>query len=165
MHSCERGPPRLPALRLAPRHSPILAYPTGRHNGEKHSRNRQSEFVHSGAIACLSSSRGHPSGLGADHLHCGLRRLPSISKATLDAYTAESNANHDISLARFKAFVRATGAVWLWDMIVSEDGLTLLEGDEARLAEIAAIQQERKLLEKQLKTLSSVPVNLKRRGR
>ncbi|KQZ87231.1 hypothetical protein ASD64_07270 [Mesorhizobium sp. Root157] len=91
--------------------------------------------------------------------------LPSISKATLDAYTAESNANHDISLARFKAFVRATGAVWLWDMVVSEDGLTLLEGDEARLAEIAAIQQERKLLERQLKTLSAIPVNLKRRVR
>lgn len=91
--------------------------------------------------------------------------LPSISKATLDAYTAESNAHHDISLARFKAFVRATGAVWLWDMVVSEDGLTLLEGDEARLAEIAALQQEQRELAKKLKPLLSVPVSLKRRGR
>lgn len=91
--------------------------------------------------------------------------LPSISKAALDAYTAESNTTHDVSLIRFKAFVRATGAVWLWDMVVSEDGLTMLEGDEARLAEIAAIQQERRELERKLKVLSSVPVELKRRAR
>jgi len=91
--------------------------------------------------------------------------VASLSKASLDNYTAESNATHDISLPRFKAFVRATGAVWLWDLVVSEDGLTLLEGDEARLAEIAAIQQERRVLEKKLKALCSVPVNLKRRGR
>lgn len=91
--------------------------------------------------------------------------LPSISKATLDAYTAESKETHDISLARFKAFVRATGAVWLWDMVVSEDGLTLLEGDEARLAEIASLQQEQRALAQKLKTLRSVPVNVKRRVR
>ncbi|MCB8835726.1 hypothetical protein LJD42_29715, partial [Escherichia coli] len=59
--------------------------------------------------------------------------LPNLSKATLDAYTAESKDTHDISLVRFKAFVRATDANWLWDTIVSEDGLTMLEGDEARL--------------------------------
>lgn len=91
--------------------------------------------------------------------------LPSISKAALDAYTAESKETHDISLSRFKAFVRATGAVWLWDMVVSEDGLTVLEGDEARLAEIANLQQEQRALAQKLKTLRSVPVNVKRRGR
>ncbi|MBP0439472.1 hypothetical protein [Tianweitania sediminis] len=91
--------------------------------------------------------------------------LPSISKAALDAYTAESKDTHDISLTRFKAFVRATGAVWLWDMVVSEDGLTLLEGDEARLAEIALLQQEQRALAQKLSNLRSVPVNVKRRGR
>lgn len=91
--------------------------------------------------------------------------LPSISKATLDAYTAESKTAHDVSIPRMKAFVRATGAVWLWDMIVSEDGLTLLEGDEARLAEIAFLQQEQRLLKRKLSTLRSVPVDVKRRGR
>jgi len=91
--------------------------------------------------------------------------LPNISKAMLDAYTAESKEGHDISLVRFKAFVRATGAVWLWDMVVAEEGLTLLEGDEARLAEIARLQQEQRELAAQLKSLRSVPVNLKRRGR
>ncbi|SIR41412.1 hypothetical protein SAMN05880590_12717 [Rhizobium sp. RU35A] len=90
--------------------------------------------------------------------------LPNLSKMTLDAYTAESKATHDVSLVRFKAFVRATGAVWLWDFVVSEDGLTLLEGDEARLAEIARLQQEQRELQQRLKTLRATPINIKRRG-
>lgn len=91
--------------------------------------------------------------------------LASMSKTTLDAYTAESKATHDISLVRFKAFVRATDATWLWDFIVSEDGLTMLEGDEARLAEIARLQQEQRALAHELKSLRSIPINIKRRGR
>ena len=91
--------------------------------------------------------------------------LPNLSKTTLDAYTAESKGTHDISLVRFKAFVRATGATWFWDLIVSEDGLTMLEGDEARLAEIARLQQEQREIGSQLKALRSVPVIIKRRGR
>lgn len=90
--------------------------------------------------------------------------VAGVSKASLDAYTAESKAGHDISLVRFKAFVRATGALWLWDSVVSDDGLLLLEGDEARLAEIARIQQERRALTAELKTLQAVPVTI-RRGR
>lgn len=95
----------------------------------------------------------------ADYLAIG-----GVSKATLDAYTAESATAHDISLVRFKAFVRATGAIWLWDTIVSDDGLLLLEGDEARLAEIARIQQERRALTAELKVLQATPVTI-RRGR
>ncbi|WP_455270332.1 hypothetical protein [Rhizobium herbae] len=90
--------------------------------------------------------------------------LPNLSKTTLDAYTAESKEGHDISLLRFKAFVKATGATWLWDMIVSEDGLIMLEGDEARLAEIARLQQEQRELASELRALRAVPVNIKRRG-
>lgn len=91
--------------------------------------------------------------------------LPSISKGMIDAYTAESRESHDISLVRFKAFVFATGAVWLWDVIVSEDGLLLLEGDEARLAEIARLQQEQREIGSRVKALLSVPVTIKRRPR
>lgn len=91
--------------------------------------------------------------------------LPSISKTTLDAYTAESKETHDISLVRLKAFVRATDANWLWDLIVSEDGLTMLEGDEARLAQIALLQQEQRERGRELKALMAVPVHVKRRGR
>ncbi|WP_273792405.1 hypothetical protein [Brucella anthropi] len=91
--------------------------------------------------------------------------IPNLTKAALDAYTAESRATHDISLLRFKAFVRATGAVWLWDFVVAEDGLTLLQGDEARLAEIAKLQQDQREIKAKLKTLQSKPVNIKSRGR
>jgi hypothetical protein len=88
----------------------------------------------------------------------------SISKASLDAYTAESKEGHDISLVRFKAFVRATGAAWLWDELVSDDGLTLLEGDEVRLAEIGYWQQEIEKAQAQFKALKAQHVRL-RRGR
>lgn len=91
-------------------------------------------------------------------------QLETISKAALDAYTAESKTSHDISLVRFKAFVRATGAVWLWDVIVSDEGLLLLEGDEARLAEIARVQQERRALDAELKLLTATPVRIRRKG-
>ncbi|MDM9647716.1 hypothetical protein [Rhizobium sp. S163] len=90
--------------------------------------------------------------------------LPNVSRSTLDAYTAESKENHDVSLVRFKAFVRATNATWLWDMVVSEDGLIMLEGDEARLAEIARLQQEQRNLSAELKALRSLPVSIRRKG-
>lgn len=86
-----------------------------------------------------------------------------FSKATLDAYTAESKETHDISLYRFKAFVRATGQIWLWDLIVADEGLTMLVGDEARFAEIALIQQQREELDARLRSLKAKPVAVVRR--
>ncbi|OJF91731.1 hypothetical protein AX761_22020 [Rhizobium sp. 58] len=91
--------------------------------------------------------------------------LPSISKSTLDAYTAESKTGHDMTLPRFAAFVQATGALWLWDEAISDQGAILLIGDEARLAEIARLQQERRELAMELKVLQATPVHIKRRGR
>jgi hypothetical protein len=90
--------------------------------------------------------------------------VPSVSKASLDAYTAESKEGHDVSLVRFKAFVRATGAIWLWDLVVSDDGLLLLQGDEARLAEIARLQQEQRAIAAEIKQLKSRPVRIRRQG-
>lgn len=87
----------------------------------------------------------------------------SFSKAMLDAYTAESKETHDISLYRFKAFVRATGAVWLWDMIVADDGMIMLVGDEARLAEASLLRQQMKELNDRLKQIEARPVLVKRR--
>jgi hypothetical protein len=88
--------------------------------------------------------------------------LPSISKSMLDAYTAESKEGHDITLPRFAAFVHATGAMWLWDEAVSDQGATLLIGDEARLAEIARLQQEQETIRAELRTLKSRPVAIRR---
>ncbi|ENN94043.1 hypothetical protein BVtw_14500 [Bartonella vinsonii subsp. berkhoffii str. Tweed] len=84
-----------------------------------------------------------------------------LSKASLDAYVAESK-QVDISLPRFKAFVRATEAFWLWDEVVREDGLLLLQGDEARLAEIARLQQEQREIAARLKAMRATPVRIKR---
>jgi hypothetical protein len=85
-----------------------------------------------------------------------------VSKAALDAYTAESKTAHDISMPRFKAFVRATNANWLWDIVVSDDGLLLLEGDEARLAEISRVRQAQRELAQELKLLQATPVTIRR---
>ena len=74
----------------------------------------------------------------------------SFSLATLNAYTA---------------VVRATRATWLWDLVVADDGLTMLIGDEARLAEIARVQQERAALDDKLKELKAKPVHILRRDR
>lgn len=87
--------------------------------------------------------------------------LPSLSKAALDAYTAESKTV-DISLPRFKAFVRATGANWLWDVVVKDDGLLLLQGEEALLAEESRIRQEIKQLNAELRVMLKKTVDVKR---
>jgi hypothetical protein len=89
----------------------------------------------------------------------------SFSKATLDAYISAAKTSHDISLTRFKAFVRATGCQWLWDFVVADEGCTVLIGDEARLAEITRVQQQRDEIDAQLKKLKSTPVTIKRRQR
>ena len=88
--------------------------------------------------------------------------LASISKAMLDAYTAESKEGHDITLPRFAAFVHATGAMWLWDEAVSDQGATVLVGDEARLAEIARLQQEQEAIKAELRALRATPVQIRR---
>lgn len=88
--------------------------------------------------------------------------VASISRTSLDAYTAESKDTHDISLVRFKAFVRATGAAWLWDELLSDEGLSVLEGDEARLAEIAYWQQQQEGIKAKLKSLKATQVNVRR---
>ena len=91
--------------------------------------------------------------------------LDSFSKATLDAYISAAKTSHDISLTRFKAFVRATGCQWLWDFVVADEGCTVLIGDEARLAEISRVQQQRDEIDAQLKKLRATPINIKRRQR
>lgn len=84
--------------------------------------------------------------------------IEKLTKAALDAYIAESKTSHNISLVRYAAFVHATEANWLWDVVVKHSGLTVLDGDEARFAEIARLQQEQKRLQKELRKLRIRPV-------
>ena len=58
-----------------------------------------------------------------------------VTGAQLYAYTAASRETHTVSLVRFKAFVRATGCTWLWEIVLEGEGLTLLQGEEAKHAQ------------------------------
>ncbi|MEL6503459.1 MAG: hypothetical protein AAFQ10_03290 [Pseudomonadota bacterium] len=66
-----------------------------------------------------------------------------VSKVTLDAYTSAAKTGHNISLVRFRAFVMATGARWLWDFVLHDDGMLALEGADARFAEMGLAVQRR----------------------
>lgn len=88
--------------------------------------------------------------------------LPSINKATLDAYTAESK-DHDITMPRFAALAHATDALWLWDEAASLQGVTMLIGEEAVLAEIAYCRQEQKRISAELKRLTARPIRIQSR--
>lgn len=93
----------------------------------------------------------------------------AISADALYTYTAPSKVEHQISLVRFKAFVRVTGAKWLWDFLIEDEGLVVVEGREVRLAELGAAQQELMQLEARVKDLrrelATTPVPLKRAKR
>lgn len=95
---------------------------------------------------------------------CAMARTlnaPALSKAMLDAYTSPAK-DQDITLVRFKALARAIDAPELWDIAVSDDGLLVLRGDEARLAEIARLQQEQRAIGERLRKLRSIPVHISR---
>jgi hypothetical protein len=51
-----------------------------------------------------------------------------------------------MGITRFIAFVRVTGAFWLWDELVRGDGLVVMEGEEAHFANLGFMQQERNRL-------------------
>lgn len=91
----------------------------------------------------------------------GMPGFGATNRGMLDAWCSPAKA-HDITLVRFKALARAVRAPWLWDLVVSDEGLLVLAGDEARLAEIAALQQRRRELSRRLAALTSRPVALKR---
>lgn len=81
--------------------------------------------------------------------------------ACFGACTAESKAMN-IDMPRFKTFVRTTGAVGLWDEVVFDDGLLLRHGDEAPLAEITRLQQEKRAIAAEICLLKATPVDIKR---
>jgi hypothetical protein len=88
-----------------------------------------------------------------------------VSENMLDAYTAESRPDHQVSLVRFWAFTRATGATWLWDELVRDDGLLVVSSEEGRLAELGLIdQQMRQLQERKTEIRKCGPVQITRRA-
>ncbi|WP_299174386.1 hypothetical protein [uncultured Brevundimonas sp.] len=78
-----------------------------------------------------------------------------VTKGMIDAYCSQARETHTISLARFKAFVRASGCLWLWNVVLDGEGVTLMQGEEARHAQAslarkraAALLEEAKRLER-----------------
>lgn len=88
-----------------------------------------------------------------------------VTRTTLDAYTSAAKTGHNISLIRFRAFVAATGARWLWDFVVHDDGMLAIDGADARFAEIGLALQERDLASARIRKLRDRAVPPKRRAR
>lgn len=76
-----------------------------------------------------------------------------LSGHSLYTFTAPSKPDRQINLLEFVAFVRATGALWLWDVLVEDDGLVVLQGREAKLAQLGYMQQQHKALADELRSL------------
>jgi hypothetical protein len=76
-----------------------------------------------------------------------------ITADALYAYTAPSKPDHDIGIARLKAFVRATGATWFWGALLEDDGLVVLEGREAHFAQLGAMEQEQARLATEIRRM------------
>lgn len=91
-----------------------------------------------------------------------------LSGHSLYTYTAPSKADRQISLVEFVAFARVTGALWLWDLLVEDDGLVVLQGREAKLAQLGYLQQQQKALLDEVKSLerelNAEPVQVTRRA-
>ncbi|MGD9769765.1 MAG: hypothetical protein AB7U62_19190 [Pseudolabrys sp.] len=90
-----------------------------------------------------------------------------ITPDALYAYTAPSKPEHEISLIRFVAFVRVTGATWLYDVLVEDEGLIVMEGEEARFAHLGLLRQQHSQLVEQLeqieREMKERPVKVTRR--
>lgn len=104
------------------------------------------------------------SGVSRDAIVAQMAAMPggAMSGHMLDAYTSEAKG-HDIPLSRFKALARVARAPFLWDVAVADDGLIVLEGDEARLAEIARLQQAQRELKRRIAVLLAAPVQIQER--
>lgn len=76
-----------------------------------------------------------------------------ITEAALYSCTAPAKPEHDIGITRLIAFARVTNASWLWSVVLQDEGLTVLEGEEARFAQIGHLRQEKRRLEEQIGVL------------
>ena len=79
-----------------------------------------------------------------------------ISKGMIDSYTSQARETHTISLVRFVAFARATGCPWLWNVVLKDEGLTILQGEEALLAQAAHARKQAEFYSAEAKRLSGL---------
>lgn len=95
------------------------------------------------------------------------RQLGSeVTKGMVDAYTSVARADHTISLVRFVVFARATGCLWLWNEVVADEGLIILQGEEALLAQAAHARKQADHYAAEARRLSNLaPLNVGRGAR
>lgn len=90
-----------------------------------------------------------------------------ITTDALYACTAPSKPEHQISLIRFVAFVRATGAYWLYDLLLEDEGFTVVEGEQAYLVQLGHLEHERQQIDGRIRELKrdlkGKPVDVQRR--
>jgi hypothetical protein len=104
-----------------------------------------------------------------EHVAAEMGRLlgdASMSLHMLNRYTAESAENGRISVIRFLAFIKITGAAWLLDRIAEPLGCIVMEGEEALLAERGRVRQQIDELKAHERALAKVtPTRVARRLR
>lgn len=116
--------------------------------------------------AAMSRACREAAELGVDRFEIARRMSEmlgaEISKGMIDAYCSQARETHTISAVRFKAFVRATGCVWLWNVYLDGEGLTLLQGEEALLAQAAYAEKRAQALMAEARALkAAAPVEIK----
>jgi hypothetical protein len=76
-----------------------------------------------------------------------------VTRAQLDAFTAASKSAWKMPVTYLPAFIKATGAVWLLDMIAGKCGCRVLVGEEAVLAQWGALELQEQRLKAEKKRL------------
>lgn len=94
---------------------------------------------------------------------------PTFSEHMLNAYASPARESHDIPVTRLRALVNATGALWLWDVATTGQGVTVLVGADAIYAQQGLLLNQIAEAKKGLKTLAQVaplqPATIRARGR
>ncbi len=85
---------------------------------------------------------------------------PHFSGAMLNNYTAESKVAHNINLKRFMAFVQATGATWLLDLLAEQVGCRVVQDRGMMLARLGAVEQQIEALSERKQQLAAALANL-----
>lgn len=97
------------------------------------------------AFATAMGEAVRVSGLGVPVIAAKMTEIlvdDEVTPAQLYAYTSEARTSHTISIVRWIAFVRATGCNWLWDFVLKNEGLIVLQGEEALHAEASLLEKQ-----------------------
>ena len=76
-----------------------------------------------------------------------------VTKSQLDSWTAPSRDGWRFPLEYLPAFVRATSAYWLLDLVAGFVGCKVLMGEQAALAEVGALEMQREKLEDRMRRI------------